>query len=140
MVTLADAYAVKQRAQQRLLALAGVREVGLGGKLKAGRPTGEPAIIVYVRDKKLAGEIPANQLIPAEVEGVKTDVIEAGEEQRLGALEGGIGIEVEPTVSGGGQTSTGTLGCFATTTNETPPKTVLLSNHHVLYQSAILGR
>ena len=52
------------------------------------------------------------------------ELIEAGEEQRLGALEGGIGMKVEPTVSGGGQTSTGTLGCFATTTNETPPKTV----------------
>ena len=38
MVTLAYRYTVKQRAQQRLLALAGVREVGLGGKLKAGRP------------------------------------------------------------------------------------------------------
>src|SRR5262249_35750960 len=122
MVTLADAYAVKQRAQERLLAIPGVQGVGLGGKLRAGRPTGEPVIIVYVSEKRPAGDVPGDQLIPAEIEGIKPDVIEAGEEQRVGALEGGVGIKVDPTSSGGGQTLTGTLGCFATTTNTNPPK------------------
>jgi hypothetical protein len=139
MVTLTDAYAVKRRVEQSLLAIPGVKGVGLGGKLKAGRPTGDPAIIVYVGDKKPACEVPVDQLIPAEIEGIKTDVIESSEEQRLGALEGGVGIKVEPTVSGGGQTSTGTLGCFATTTNDNPPKVVLLSNFHVLAPTKILG-
>jgi hypothetical protein len=139
MVTLNDAYAVKRRAEQSLLAIPGVRGVGLGGKKKAGRPTGDPAILVYVGEKKPAGEVPVDLLIPAEIEGIKTDVIESREEQRLGALEGGVGIKIEPTVSGGGQTSTGTLGCFATTTNDNPPKVVLLSNYHVLATTKLLG-
>jgi hypothetical protein len=139
MVTLNDAYAVKRRMEQSLLAIPGVRGVGLGGKLTAGRPTGEPAIIVYVGSKKPAGQVPVDQLIQAEIEGVKTDVIESAQEQLLGALEGGVGIKIEPTVSGGGQTSTGTLGCFATTTNDNPPKVVLLSNYHVLATTKLLG-
>jgi hypothetical protein len=139
MVTLTDAYAVKRRVEQSLLAIPGVQGVGLGGKKKAARPTGDAAILVYVGEKKAAGEVPVDQLIPAEIEGIKTDVIESAQEQLLGALEGGVGIKIEPTVSGGGQTSTGTLGCFATTTNDNPPKVVLLSNYHVLATTKLLG-
>jgi hypothetical protein len=61
-----------------LLAIPGVHLVALGSKEIGGRATGEPAIRVHVEAKRAAAEVPAAELIPAEIDGVRTDVLQTG--------------------------------------------------------------
>jgi hypothetical protein len=53
--------------------------VGVGHKWVHGLPTKEACIQVYVRKKVDPSALPADAVIPAIVNGVKTDVIEVGE-------------------------------------------------------------
>jgi hypothetical protein len=71
--TLAEARDVKERVEASLLALPGVTGVDVGYKLVAGKKTDLVAIRVYVASKQ---DVPAEQQIPAEIEGIPTDVIE----------------------------------------------------------------
>jgi hypothetical protein len=70
---------IKNRAAARLLALPGVTAVGLGSKEVGDEPTGELAIKIFVKVKRPPSEVPSEELIPPEIEGIPTDVIESGE-------------------------------------------------------------
>lgn len=70
--------AVKQQATAGLLAIPGVNLVGLGSKEVDGRPTGELAIKVFVTEKRPAAQVAPGELIPAEIDGVPTDVVVGG--------------------------------------------------------------
>ena len=134
---------IKNRAAQRLLALPGVVAVGLGSKEVSDEPTGEPAIKVFVKVKRAPEELPADELIPAEIEGVPTDVIESGELYLDAAPPGAIVTvnEYDDTryrpLTAGGQirreesSHNGTIGCFLVD-NSVPPKVYALTNFHVL--------
>jgi hypothetical protein len=78
--------AVKRAATAELLAIPGVTAVGVGAKMVGGRPAGMPAIKVFVRGKRPATEVPPEELIPARIRGVRTDVEPGGD---LTALTGG---------------------------------------------------
>lgn len=127
--------AVKQAAQSRLLAIPGVHSVAIGAKRVAGKSTNEPAIAVFVVKKKDPSEIPAGQLIPSQIEGIPTDVVEeqmprllAGGLPDIGeydVMEGGIQIQAGTSVTGAG-----TLG-FIARTDEPDPKIVGVTCHHV---------
>jgi hypothetical protein len=67
---------VKARFRQRLLAIPGVHCVAIGPKLVSGRLTAEPVIVVFVTKKKPLAEIRPEEVVPAEIEGIKTDVVE----------------------------------------------------------------
>ena len=138
-LSIAEAFEVKLRVESQLLSLPGVHTVDFGGKLKGGQPTGEYAIIILVEKKRPASELSSEELIPREIEGVKTDVMEAGLPV-LHALEGGNRILARINLPGVVSNTPGTLGCFALTTDTTPPKAVLLSNNHVLYQTDSSGK
>lgn len=134
---------IKNRATERLLALPGVVAVGLGSKEVAEEPTGEPAIKVFVKVKRAREELPAEELIPAEIEGVPTDVIESGELFLDAAPPGAIVTvnEYDDTryrpLTAGGQirreesSHNGTIGCFLVDSSD-PPKVYALTNFHVL--------
>ena len=70
-------YSVKKNVESRLLAIPGVHGVGLGAKYIGGERTHEPAIMVFLENKKPAIAIPSHEMIPAQIDGVKTDVIES---------------------------------------------------------------
>ena len=53
-----------------------VINVALHTKIKDWKDTGTPAIVVYVTKKVAVVELTAEHLIPPEIEGVPTDVIE----------------------------------------------------------------
>jgi hypothetical protein len=115
---------VKREVTERLLALPGVNLVGIGGKKTGGRPTGELVIQVWVDEKLPLSQLPPEQRIPAEIDGVKTDVYVGGGRIRLLAhgakdldntdnarhrkpgIPGGCRIKSE---AGDGL---GTMGCF----------------------------
>lgn len=134
----------KADALERLFAIPGVTGVGIGPKVTGGSRTGEFAIIVFTAAKKPLDQIPSGQQIPSEIDGHKTDVVEAGlaikvnnvpldpllDQKQYPLLRGGIYIE------GGGADGFGTLGCIAETTSSYVSgagRIVLLTNHHVLF-------
>jgi hypothetical protein len=137
---------IKQKAERQLLSIPGVHSVGLGGKEKGGRLTGEVCIKIYVVKKRNLSDVPPAERIPTEIDGIKTDIVEYpvskilqtpggsppaatdnGDTERYRPLRGGIAINRE------GQ-GTGTLGCFATVTGN-PNQVLGITNHHVLYSN-----
>ena len=139
-----DYLEIKERAATRLLALPGVHAVGVGAKQVEGRRTEDVAIAVFVEHKRPLAEVPANERIPEEIEGVKTDVIEMPVPQTIQVpgqlfsanredtkkyrpIRGGTQCERE----GQGQ---GTFGCLFTMPSD--PKTVIAATcHHVIYDN-----
>jgi len=139
---------IKQRAEEELLKIPGVHAVGIGAKDVAGKPTGEICIKVFVVRKKFLGDIPPDERIPPEIDGVATDVYEvpppttlqvpgsrppspgtpySGDEERYRPLRGGVQINRV----GQGQ---GTMGFFFTV--EGSPGLILgVTNHHVVYNN-----
>ncbi|MGP3690082.1 hypothetical protein ACTVZO_36210 [Streptomyces sp. IBSNAI002] len=149
----AEYTAVKDRALDRLFGLPGVVAVGVGGRERAGRATGERTIRVFVTRKRSPGELPQDRLVPAEFEGVGTDVVDLGarapdpppgpcgrrgptgsppgsqsrlDERKWSRLIGGamVSSAVDPKAPG-------TIGGFLEHTGD-PGKVYLLSNQHVL--------
>jgi hypothetical protein len=137
MVDFDRILAIKKDAQARLRAIPGVHAVGIGAKVTGGTRTTEPAIIVFLVRKKALSEIPPDEVIPAEIDGVKTDVIEAdvpryhssfpdtSGDYRSSGLDGGIQIQ------GGENNFVGTLGCIGAT-DDPQPKIVAITCHHVV--------
>lgn len=132
---------IKERAEVELLKIPGVHAVGIGSKDVAGKPTGEICIKVFVTRKKALGDIPPNERIPADIDGVPTDVYEVptpttiqvpgarapflNDEGRYRPLRGGVQINR----LGHGE---GTMGFFFTVDGN--PNLVLgVTNHHVVY-------
>jgi hypothetical protein len=74
MTSLEDVRRIKEAAEPHLLSLPGVQGVSVGYKQVGGKQTGTLAIIVYVEKKQ---DVPAQDAIPAEVQGIPTDVVEA---------------------------------------------------------------
>ncbi|MDT7790381.1 MAG: hypothetical protein QOF58_8800 [Pseudonocardiales bacterium] len=142
---------VKRMVEDEFLTRPGVIGVDIGEKYTAGRPTGKAAIVVYVCAK--GPQHP--QQIPAEVDGVPTDVVaesivlhraritRTSDEQPVVAerhpiLRGGIGIGparsfrvVPPEVEKAGEyVIAGTLGAFAVT-KDAARKVLGLTTFHV---------
>jgi hypothetical protein len=135
---------IKERVAADLLKLQGVHAVGVGAKVIGGEPTGEKAIKVFVEHKRPLAEVPAEERVPAEIEGVKTDVVEMPVPTLLQAVPGQLfgahrvdEHEYRP-VRGGTQiaraagSGVGTLGCTCIVKND-PNTVIALTNHHVIY-------
>ena len=124
MVTENEALAIKTRVAPQLLALPGVTAVGLGSKETAGRPTGELALKVFVTVKRPADQLAAAELIPREIDGLPTDVIQSGRRHLLADPPGAVvlsddGDETRSRPLVGGRRIrredsgyAGTMGCF----------------------------
>ena len=70
---------LKERAAAEFLRVPGVTAVGLGGRERDGRPTGEVVLKVFVERKRPAAELTPGQLLPPEFEGLGVDVVELPE-------------------------------------------------------------
>jgi hypothetical protein len=81
---MASLQRAKRTAARRYLArprdssVSNIVGVGIGSKIKRGRFTETQVVRIYVAVKVDAGSIPKEWLIPAELEGVPTDVVEIG--------------------------------------------------------------
>jgi hypothetical protein len=101
--------------------------VGMGERYVDGRPTGESSVTVYVVIKAPPGDVEPAALVPAEYDGVPTDVVEsgeftaAGERGRFRPAPAGVSVG---HFSGGA----GTLGFVARRGSEL----CIVSNNHVL--------
>jgi hypothetical protein len=126
---------VKQKWEKRLLKLANVTGVGIGKKYVGGKPTNETCIVVFVTRKLPKEALKPQDLVPAEIEGVKTDVREATfkalttpEEKQKKWRPAKPGVSI-----GHFLITAGTLACLVK--DETDGEKVILSNNHVLANS-----
>ena len=69
---------IKDEAEEWLFRIPGVTGVGLGPQKTAGKRTGELAIQVYVEKKRRINELNWIDVIPSQIRGIKTDVVEGG--------------------------------------------------------------
>ncbi len=67
-----------------LLSLPNVVGVGIGKKVRAGEIIAEIAVVVLVTQKTARCHLTQESMIPAEVDGIPTDVIAVGEPRLLG--------------------------------------------------------
>lgn len=74
---------VRARHEQELLRYPNVVGVAVGVRMRRGTPTGEPCLVVYVERKLPRDQLAAGELLPADIEGVPVDVVEAGRIQPL---------------------------------------------------------
>ena len=74
---------VRQLHEPQLIALDGVVGVAESYKVKAGKPTRTWAIIVLVEQKRPKSAVGKSDLVPAEIDGVPTDVVEVGKIEAL---------------------------------------------------------
>ena len=117
---------VTKRAADKLLAKKGVHTVGIGQEIKGGKRTGRIAIICSVEKKIPLETLAIEDVIPYDIEGQPTDVIEAGQMKALHTSKhrpapSGVSI-------GHYNITAGTLGCLVSKGG----KTYILSNNHVL--------
>ncbi len=134
MVARGRIHEVKRGVQVGLLLIPGVHSVGVGPKLVGGKSTGELAIKVYLVKKKPPSQVSAAHLIPREIDGFKTVVVE----MPVPSLHSGTpDTSKERPLLGGVRIMTkhapewGTLGFFAHTA-DAPPKLVAVTCQHVV--------
>lgn len=123
---------LKEANEDRLAAKHGVVGVGVGAKWVNGVPSDQPAILVFVEEKisksGIAQKFSISDIVPDEIDGIPTDVIEVGKlvkqgfSQRVRPLRPGFSV-------GHGDISCGTIGGFFLDADGEP---VILSNNHVL--------
>lgn len=144
--------AVKGRAAAVFRKIPGVTGVGLGGRERDGRPTGELVIKVFVRQKRPPEELTPGEMLPPAFEGIGVDVSILGEaHQEMGspllpeAPEGTPQVpendldkgKYRPLIGGAliqsklQGTSAGTGGSFWVNTDD-PTKVYVLTNYHVI--------
>jgi hypothetical protein len=73
------ALTVKARHEARLLQKANVIGIGVGFRERGGKLTDEVALVVNVTRKLPSDQLPPEEIIPCEIEGVPVDVRETGE-------------------------------------------------------------
>ncbi len=121
-----------------------VHAIGIGKKVVEGEETQDQAVRFYVAKKLPKTLLPSNRLIPDEIDGILTDVIES-DPAFITSAELAAALctdrrqdEQRPVIAGLSvahfEVSAGTIGYFCRSTHEqdNPAQVFLLSNNHVL--------
>ena len=120
------------KSNRRRLKKKNVVGTGIGEKWIDGKPTGKPAILVFVQKKESNANIiqsySAKEIIPKEIDGIETDVIEVGEIIKHGFKSKTRPIKPGHSV-GHGKITAGTIGGIFL---DSDGDKVILSNCHVL--------
>jgi hypothetical protein len=120
---------IKASNVENLLKKKNVVGVGIGAKLKAGVPTGELAIRIYVKEKEDSKRLKPEDAIPRTLDGAATDVVVIGQ-----PIAYGYTARARPAIGGDSighfNVTAGTLGCLVR--DKTDGSTVILSNNHIL--------
>lgn len=124
---------VKEKHKFQLMERANVVGVGVGYKDISGKRTDELSVVVLVRQKLPVVALPASSVIPKEIDGVRTDVVQVGE-LRAQQARTDRWRPAPPGVSIGHYLITaGTFG--AVVRDRATNERLILSNNHVLANS-----
>lgn len=128
--------------EPELLSKANVVGVAVGFKESKGEKSGEVAVVVLVEEKKPLAALSAQDVVPPEIDGMRTDVYEVGylRAQQANNPTGRFRPVIPPGVSiGHYKVTAGTFGVLVTDKNT--GEKLILSNNHVLANSndALVG-
>ncbi len=127
-----DIAAVKDRHKEALLAKPNVVGVGTGYKLREGRRE-ELCVVAMVTQKLPRASLPEESLVPSEVDGIATDVIQVGLLQAHPARTGRWRPALGGVSVGHRLVTAGTLGSVVR--DRSTGTRLILSNNHVLAAS-----
>ena len=151
-----ELFDIARRAAKAFARLPNVHSVGIGGRERAGKPTGEVVLKVFVRQKLPTDRLDPSALIPESFEGIPTDVIPAGDPKRLVLVSGTEpkteaefdasddesrerplmgGTVIEPDDESG----QGTLGLIVEALEDNR-MVFAVTNYHVVFDSPLLER
>lgn len=74
---------LKEKHEASLLAMGNVVGIAVSRKMTAGKPTKKWSLVALVEKKLPKAEVPKASLVPAEIEGAPTDVLEVGKVEPL---------------------------------------------------------
>lgn len=94
--------AVKESLAAELHAIPGVHAVGVGAKVSGGTKTDQLAIVFFVVKKKNLDQLAPAEVVPREIQGIQTDVVEMPRISLLNANPDTIVISVLPPPGGSG--------------------------------------
>ncbi len=114
-------------AHEKLRAIPGVERIGFGLKEKGGKVLPEYVFRVYVRWKRPISDLSPEEVIPAEVEGIKTDVVVLHDTELHCQTNLAPGKQITREVLNAEEAS-GTLGCIVVKGSST----YILTNEHVI--------
>ncbi len=120
-----------KKHKKRLLSMKNVVGVAIGYKESVAASTGAPkmGVVVLVKHKLPENELEAQHIVPKDLDGVVTDVIEVGDLRLLGRTD--RGVPAQPGVSiGHFKITAGTFGAVVKDRKTGEP--LILSNNHVL--------
>lgn len=150
-----ELFAIARRAAKAFAALPNVHAVGIGGRERGGKPTGEIVLKVFVTRKLSREQLDSGSRIPAAFEGVPTDVIRVGLPVPNAAPPGAAPLDTyeereahrdrarERPLRGGSlimpndDSGVGTMG-FIIEVLEDNRMVFGVTNHHVIFSSASL--
>lgn len=135
-MSINQVFQAQQLFQESLLAKPNVVGVAVGLKNQVG----EPSVVVLVEQKLPLAALSADAMVPKEIDGVRTDVVEVGYLRAYASPRDRFRPEIPCGVSiGHYKITAGTLGAIVTDT-QTGEK-LILSNNHVLANSnnALVG-
>lgn len=128
-IMMAEVKQVKGAYVRTLLDKRNVVGVGLGYKVSQGVSTGELSVVVSVTHKVDPSALAAEDLVPRDLDGVKTDVVELGVLRALQETNARWRPSAPPGVSiGHYRVTAGTFGCLVRRGSDV----FILSNNHVL--------
>jgi hypothetical protein len=131
---VAQAVEAQEQHQDEFLAKNNVVGVAVGLKESEGVVTDEVAVVVLVQEKKPLAALSAADLIPKEIDGLKTDVIEVGYLRAQQTARDRFRPIIPSGVSiGHYKITAGTLGTMVK--DKTTGEPLVLSNNHVLANS-----
>jgi len=128
-----DVRKIKELHKMAVLALPNVVGVGVGYKVRAQAATGELSVVALVRRKVPRARLEPENLVPARMDGVATDVVEVGDLVPLQARTGRWRPAPGGVSIGHLRVKAGTLGCVVF--DRANGERLILSNNHVLANS-----
>jgi hypothetical protein len=79
MPTIEKVKKIKEKHERELMSKAGVVGCSIGYKEIDGKRTDKLSIVCYVKEKKREEKLKRKDIIPEEIEGIPTDVVESGD-------------------------------------------------------------
>lgn len=73
----------RARHEAKLMRYPNVVGVATGIRVKGGKPTGEPCVVVFVQKKVARDKLKNDELIPGKIDDVPVDVVEVGKIEPL---------------------------------------------------------
>jgi hypothetical protein len=124
---------VKETHKEALMAKPNVIGVGTGYKVSEGKRTEELCLVTLVRQKMPPSALQAEAMVPKEIEGIRTDVVEIGDVRALQTHTSRWRPAPAGVSLGHYRITAGTFGCLVRDRASGAP--LMLSNNHVLANS-----